>query len=266
MEPAGALAVAGLKTWVGRERGRRAAARRGAQRRQHELRSPALRRRARGARRGARSAARASPFPSGRARSASSAPRLGRRVVTEFNYRLSGRDQAHIFVGVATESREDAAALAAARCAAGYETVDLTDNEMAKLHVRHMVGGRAPDVRHERLVPVRVPRASGRADAVPRRRSAAAGTSACSTTATTAPTSAACWRGSRCRTSSCRSSARSSIAWATRTSRSSRTTLTNCFSNEIVGPVLGRTVRAGPSALRSLELAAHSKSRPTTRL
>ena len=38
---------------------------------------------------------------------------IGRRVVTEFNYRLSGRDRAHIFVGIATESREDAAGLAA---------------------------------------------------------------------------------------------------------------------------------------------------------
>ena len=53
--------------------------------------------------------------------------------------------------------------------AAGYETADLSENEMAKLHVRHMVGGRASDARHERLVPLRVPRAAGRAHAVPRR-------------------------------------------------------------------------------------------------
>ena len=53
---------------------------------------------------------------------------IGRRVVTEFNYRLSGRGQAHIFVGVATQSRQDAAALAAMLEASGYETADLTDN------------------------------------------------------------------------------------------------------------------------------------------
>ena len=76
---------------------------------------------------------------------------IGRRVVTEFNYRLSGRDRAHIFVGIATRSRHDGKTLAATLNATGYETVDLTDNEMAKLHVRHMVGGHAPGVRHERL-------------------------------------------------------------------------------------------------------------------
>jgi threonine dehydratase len=86
---------------------------------------------------------------------------LGRRVVTEFNYRLSGRRQAHIFVGVATQSRHDAAALAARLNAGGYETVDLTDNEMAKLHVRHMVGGHAPEVRHERLCRFEFPERPG---------------------------------------------------------------------------------------------------------
>ena len=86
---------------------------------------------------------------------------IGRRVVTEFNYRLSGRTQAHIFVGVATQSRQDAAGLAAMLNARGYETVDLTDNEMAKLHVRHMVGGHAPDVRHERLCRFEFPERPG---------------------------------------------------------------------------------------------------------
>ena len=45
--------------------------------------------------------------------------------------------------------------------AAGYETADLTDNEMAKLHVRHMVGGRAPDVRNERLCRFEFPERPG---------------------------------------------------------------------------------------------------------
>jgi threonine dehydratase len=86
---------------------------------------------------------------------------LGRRIVTEFNYRLSGRAQAHIFVGIATQSRHDGLALTSQLNAVGYETVDLTDNEMAKLHIRHMVGGRAPDVRNERLCRFEFPERPG---------------------------------------------------------------------------------------------------------
>jgi threonine dehydratase len=86
---------------------------------------------------------------------------IGRRVVTEFNYRLSSRDRAHIFVGVATHSRDDAARLAAALRAGGYETVELTDNEVAKLHVRHMVGGRSPEVADEQLCRFEFPERPG---------------------------------------------------------------------------------------------------------
>ena len=74
---------------------------------------------------------------------------IGQRVITEFNYRLSGREEAHIFVGVGVDSREDAAALVAGLTDLGYATVDLSDDEMAKLHVRHMVGGRAAGVGDE---------------------------------------------------------------------------------------------------------------------
>ena len=69
--------------------------------------------------------------------------------MTEFNYRLSSRDRAHIFVGIATQSRQDAADLAATLTKAGYDTIEFTDNEVAKLHVRHMVGGRSPEVANE---------------------------------------------------------------------------------------------------------------------
>jgi threonine dehydratase len=86
---------------------------------------------------------------------------IGRRVVTEFNYRLSGRRIAHIFVGIGTRSRADAHALVAHLRGLGYETVDLSDNEMAKLHVRHMVGGHAPDVRQERLCRFEFPERPG---------------------------------------------------------------------------------------------------------
>ena len=96
----------------------------------------------------AREALFAVTIPSARARSASSA-RARPRVVTEFNYRLSGRDGAHLRRrrdrrGRRPPSYRDG-------CASGYETLDLSDNEMAKLHVRHMVGGRPPRVRNERF-------------------------------------------------------------------------------------------------------------------
>ena len=150
MEPAGALAVAGLRSWVertGTRDARLVAVLSGANMNFDRLRFVAERAEVGEAREalfgGDDSRARRAP-------SASSAPRIGRRVVTEFNYRLSGREQAHIFVGIATESRQDAADLATTLTARGYETVDLTDNELAKLHVRHMVGGRSPDVANER--------------------------------------------------------------------------------------------------------------------
>ena len=75
---------------------------------------------------------------------------VGPRVVTEFNYRFRGGSDAHIFVGVGTSSRADASALQARLEAEGYPVVDLSDDEMAKLHVRHLVGGRPAEVSQER--------------------------------------------------------------------------------------------------------------------
>ena len=86
---------------------------------------------------------------------------IGPRVITEFNYRLSGREQAHIFVGVGTTSREDAAVLREQLGQQGYDTVDLSDDEMAKLHVRHMVGGRVAGVRQERACRFEFPERPG---------------------------------------------------------------------------------------------------------
>ena len=74
---------------------------------------------------------------------------IGRRAITEFNYRLSGRSEAHIFVGIGTESKDDAAELVRGLRAQGYDATDLSENEMAKLHVRHMVGGRTVRVENE---------------------------------------------------------------------------------------------------------------------
>src|SRR5262245_8897650 len=86
---------------------------------------------------------------------------LGACVVTEFNYRLSGRDQAEIFVGIATATRHDGDQLAAQLREQGYETADLSGNEMARLHVRHMVGGRTPHVGAERLCRFEFPERPG---------------------------------------------------------------------------------------------------------
>jgi len=160
MEPAGALSAAGLKAWVEREGVRDqslVAVLSGANINFDRLRFVAER-----AEVGeAREALLAVTIPERAGAFREFCAAIGRRVVTEFNYRLSGRRQAHIFVGVATQSRQDAAALAALLNASGYETVDLTDNEMAKLHVRHMVGGHAPEVRHERLCRFEFPERPG---------------------------------------------------------------------------------------------------------
>jgi threonine dehydratase len=160
MEPAGALSVAGMKAWVEREGARNqsmVAVLSGANINFDRLRFVAER-----AEVGeAREALLAVTIPERPGAFREFCAAIGRRTVTEFNYRLSGRDRAHLFVGFATASRQDGAALAAQLSAAGYETVDLTDNEMAKLHVRHMVGGRAPDVRNERLCRFQFPERPG---------------------------------------------------------------------------------------------------------
>jgi len=87
---------------------------------------------------------------------------IGRRGITEFNYRYSDTRNAHIFVGVqlsdGDEERQD---LVAHLRAADYTFADLSDNEMAKLHVRHMVGGRSPGVANERLFRFEFPERPG---------------------------------------------------------------------------------------------------------
>jgi threonine dehydratase len=85
---------------------------------------------------------------------------LGPRVITEFNYRLNSRSRAEIFVGMSTRSREDAREVLSKLNAMGYETSDLTGSEMAKLHVRHMVGGHA-SVQRERLCRFEFPERPG---------------------------------------------------------------------------------------------------------
>ncbi|HET6599510.1 MAG TPA: threonine ammonia-lyase, biosynthetic [Burkholderiaceae bacterium] len=76
---------------------------------------------------------------------------LGPRAVTEFNYRISDALQAHVFVGVATTNREEADKLARNFERHGFATLNLTDDDLAKEHLRYMVGGRSALAHDERL-------------------------------------------------------------------------------------------------------------------
>ena len=160
MEPAGALAVAGLRRWVERTQTSGAAllaVLSGANMNFDRLRFVAER-----AELGEeREALFAVTIPERPGAFREFCAAIGRRVVTEFNYRLSGREVAHIFVGIGTRSRADADSLATHLRGLGYETIDLSGNEVAKLHVRHMVGGHAPYVQHERLCRFEFPERPG---------------------------------------------------------------------------------------------------------
>ncbi len=87
---------------------------------------------------------------------------IGRRGVTEFNYRYSDTDAARVFVGIqlkdGTTERTEIMAQLTTR---GFSVVDLTDNEMAKLHIRHMVGGRSVCLDNERLFRFEFPERPG---------------------------------------------------------------------------------------------------------
>jgi threonine dehydratase len=76
---------------------------------------------------------------------------IGPHAVTEFNYRISQTDVAHVFVGVAITGRGEADLIARSFDDHGFATVDLTGDELAKEHVRHMVGGRSEHAANERL-------------------------------------------------------------------------------------------------------------------
>jgi threonine dehydratase len=87
---------------------------------------------------------------------------LGRRSITEFNYRYADARKAHIFVGVQLSGGlEEASGLLQKLSAAGFPVVDLSNNETAKLHVRHMVGGRSTKAQNERLFRFEFPERPG---------------------------------------------------------------------------------------------------------
>ncbi len=86
---------------------------------------------------------------------------VGRRNITEFNYRYAPRPEAHIFVGIQLEHTEQRTAIIRDLEQAGYAVLDLTQNEMAIVHLRHMVGGRAPEAVDERLYSFEFPERPG---------------------------------------------------------------------------------------------------------
>jgi threonine dehydratase len=143
LEPAGALAVAGLKQYA----------------RVHELEGRTLVAVASGANMNfdrlrfvaeraeigeAREAVLAVTIPERPGSFREFCSRLGARNITEFNYRFSDPQQAHIYVGVQIADRAEGHQVVETLRSHGLPTLDLTDDEMAKLHVRHMVGGHAP--------------------------------------------------------------------------------------------------------------------------
>lgn len=86
---------------------------------------------------------------------------IGNRNLTEFNYRIADRAEAHIFVGLQISNRADAKAMAEKFEANGFRTLDLTDDELAKMHLRHMVGGRSPLASHELIYRFEFPERPG---------------------------------------------------------------------------------------------------------
>jgi threonine dehydratase len=87
---------------------------------------------------------------------------LGKRSITEFNYRYSDDQRAQVFCGVELrEGNTERAELIEQLVGKGFEVVDLTENETAKLHIRYMVGGHAPQVVNERLYRFEFPERPG---------------------------------------------------------------------------------------------------------
>jgi threonine dehydratase len=86
---------------------------------------------------------------------------MGKRNLTEFNYRIADEQEAHIFVGVQIQNRVDGAKMAETFEKCGFKTIDLTDDELTKLHLRHMVGGRSPLAHNELLYRFEFPERPG---------------------------------------------------------------------------------------------------------
>ena len=160
-EPAGALAVAGLKKHVARTgwQGKRLVAiNSGANMNFDRLRHIAER----ADLGGGREALLAVEIPEERGSFLRFCGALGARNITEFNYREQSSKRAQIFVGLnLTRGAEERIATVKLLSEAGYGVVDMTDNEMAKLHVRYMVGGHSPELADELLFRFEFPERPG---------------------------------------------------------------------------------------------------------
>lgn len=148
LEPAGALGVAGLKAWVAREGARNRhliAIASGANMNFDRLRFVAER-----AEVGEqREAILAVSIPERPGSFKTFCALIGGRVITEFNYRYADPEVAHVFVGIQVHDRAEVEHIKQTLAQHNLPVLDLTDNEMAKLHIRHMVGGRAPQAKNE---------------------------------------------------------------------------------------------------------------------
>ncbi|MGB4811196.1 MAG: threonine ammonia-lyase, biosynthetic [Methylophilaceae bacterium] len=160
LEPAGALAVAGLKAYVARENCHDKTLigiASGANMNFDRLRFVAER-----AETGEkREAVLAVTIPEKPGAFKSFCRLLGNRNITEFNYRYSDPKKAHIFVGVAVHDPLEVTKLVSDLQSQGLPALDLTDNEVAKLHLRHLVGGHAPQAKHEVLYRFEFPEKPG---------------------------------------------------------------------------------------------------------
>jgi threonine dehydratase len=160
LEPAGALALAGLKAYVEREKCKNqtlVAVACGANINFNRLRFVAER-----AEVGeSKEAVFAVTIPEQRGSFKRFCELLGERNVTEFNYRIADADQAHIFVGIATQKASDSAVIAKSFTKSGFNTIDLTQDELAKSHLRHMVGGRSQLAKNELLYRFEFPEKPG---------------------------------------------------------------------------------------------------------
>jgi threonine dehydratase len=160
LEPAGALAVAGAKAWVERQgaRGKTlVAVASGANTNFDRLRFIAEEAEL-GEHREAVLAVTIAERPGSFKRFCAT---LGGSNITEFNYRIADSREAHIFVGIEVNGRVQTARIVRNLRRHGLTTLDLSDNEMAKLHVRHMVGGRAPFAQDELLYRFEFPERPG---------------------------------------------------------------------------------------------------------
>jgi threonine dehydratase len=160
LEPSGALAIAGAKAWAEREgvTGRTLVViASGANMNFDRLRFVAER-----AEIGEqREAVFAVTIPEERGSFRRFCEAVGPRSVTEFNYRIADERQAHVFVGIQINRRSEATEIARAFLAEGFATIDLTDDELAKVHIRHMVGGLSPLAHDEVLYQFEFPERPG---------------------------------------------------------------------------------------------------------